>query len=60
MSNLIVNTDICVEFDREFDIYELINSYEMSELIAGFEPVPPLSDDELNAMFSWYESRNSH
>ena len=57
MSNLIVNTDICVEFGREFDIYELLSSDEMSELRAGFEPVPQPTDEELNAMFSWYESQ---
>ena len=40
MADLKINTDIALEFGREFDIYELANSDEMSELRAGFEPVP--------------------
>ena len=57
MADLKINTELCTEFGREFDAYELVNSDEMSELIAGFEPVPPPTEGELNAMFSWYESQ---
>ena len=57
MADLKINTDIALEFGREFDIYELLSSDEMSELRAGFEPVPQPTDEELNAMFSWYESQ---
>ena len=55
MTYLKINTDIALEFGREFDIYELLSSDEMSELRAGFEPVHKPTDEELNAMFSWYE-----
>ena len=53
MSYLKINTDIALEFGREFDTYELLSSDEMSELRAGFEPVPPPAESELDAMFSF-------
>lgn len=56
MADLKINTEIALEFGSEFDIYELANSDEFSELRAGFEPVPMPTDTELDIMFSWYDS----
>ena len=60
MADIKINTDIALEFGREFDIYELLNSDEMSELRAGFEPVPQPTDEELNMAFSWYHNKSEY
>ena len=60
MADLKINTEYYLDSGREFDIFDILSSEEMAALRAGFEPVPPPTEDELNAMFSWYESQQAY